>query len=70
MLLVFLISVDIKTDANSIARKSPAENSGILCGSDNGVILTQGISFAKRAVLRMISTMFSLEAASMSAGRG
>ena len=39
MLLVFLISVDIKTDANSIARKSPAENSGILCGSDNASYL-------------------------------
>ena len=47
MLLVFLISVDIKTDANSIARKSPAENSGFLCCSENGVLLSQGLSFAK-----------------------
>ena len=47
MLLVFLISIDIKTDAYSIAGKRPAENSSILCSSDDGVILTQGISFAK-----------------------
>ena len=47
MLLVFLISINIKADADSIAGKCPAENRSILCGSDDGVILTQCISFAK-----------------------
>ena len=47
MLLVFLVSINIKADADSVARKSPAKNSGILCGSDDGFILTQSISFAK-----------------------
>ena len=47
MLLVFLVSIDIKANADSIAWKRPSENSGILRGRDDGVILTQGISLAK-----------------------
>ena len=47
MLLVFQVSIDIKADADRIAGKRPAKNSSILCGSDDGVILTQGIRFAK-----------------------
>ena len=37
MLLVFLVSIDIKANADSIAWKRPSENSSILCGSNNGV---------------------------------
>ena len=47
MLLVFLVSIDIKADTDSIAGKRSAENSSILCSSNDGVILTQGIRFAK-----------------------
>ena len=47
MLLVFLVSIDIKANADSIAWKRPSENSSILCGSNDRFILTKGIRFAK-----------------------
>ena len=47
MLLVFLISIDIKMEVNGIVEKKTVKNSSILCGRDDGVVLTQSISFAK-----------------------
>ena len=70
MLLVFLVSIDIKADTDSIAGKRSAENSSILCSSNDGVILTQGIRFAKTSSAVDDLTISSLEAASMSAARG